>query len=84
MTNEEDEIYEAFEQANRIKFGTLTGKKIIEAVKANNIDEVKRLMSLPVDVGGLLILRITQTDERGKSAKQIAEEMNNPEMLKLF
>ena len=84
MKTEEDEIYEAFEHANRVKFGTVTGKKIIAAVKANNVVEVKRLLSLPVDIGGLLLLRLTEKDENGKTAKQIAEEMNNLDMLEIF
>ncbi len=81
---EEDEIYEAFDHANKFKAGELTGQKIIEAVKANNADEVKRLMNLNADDGGLIILRLTQKDRNGKSAIQIAEENNNQEILSIL
>jgi ankyrin repeat protein len=80
----EDEIYEAFEHANRFKFGVLTGEKIISAVKANNVLEVKRLINLSVDEGGLLILRFTQQDKNGKTALQIAEEMNYYEIIEVL
>jgi hypothetical protein len=80
----EDEIYDAFDYANKFKFGVITGKKIVAAVKANDVSEVKRLINLPVDEGGLLLLRFTQTDEYGKIAIQTAEEMDNQEILSLL
>ncbi|MCX6313623.1 MAG: hypothetical protein NTX08_02665 [Sphingobacteriales bacterium] len=81
---EEDEIYEAFDHTNKFKSGELTGKKIIEAIKTNNIYEVKRLLSLSAEEGGLIILRLTQKDENGKSAIQIAEENGNKDILDLL
>ncbi|MBK8551061.1 MAG: hypothetical protein IPL53_08405 [Ignavibacteria bacterium] len=48
---EEDEFYDGMEEANKFRLGEMTGWKIIEAVKNNNVDEVKRLMTLPVDEG---------------------------------
>jgi hypothetical protein len=45
---------------------------------------VKRLINLPVDEGGLLLLQFTQTDEYGKIAIQTAEEMDNQEILSLL
>jgi ketosteroid isomerase-like protein len=81
---EEDEIYEAFDHANKFKAGELTGQKIIEAVQANNAEEVKRLMNLNADDGGLIILRLTQKDRNGKSAIQIAEENNNHQIIEIL
>lgn len=83
MDNEE-EIYDAFDHANKFKLGVTTGMKIITAVKANNIDEVKRLVNLSADKGGLIILRLTQKDEYGKSALQIAEELNSKDLIDLL
>jgi hypothetical protein len=80
----EDEIYDAFEHANRFKIGVLTREKIILAVKANNLLGVKRLMTLSVDEGGLIILRLTQKGRNGKTALQIAEEMNNIEIIEVL
>ena len=73
---EEDYIYEAFDHANKFKAGELTGKKIIEAVKSNNADEVKQLMKLSAEDGGLIIFRLTQKDKDGRTALQIAEANN--------
>lgn len=50
----EDLIYGAFDHASKVKVGDLTGHKIIEAVKKNNIDEVKRLLSLCTGVEPVL------------------------------
>lgn len=80
----EDEIYDAFEHANRFKLGVLTGEKIILAVITNNVLEVKRLMTLSVDEGGLKILRLTQKDKNGKTALRLAEEMNNVEIMEVL
>lgn len=81
---EEDEIYEAFDHANKFKTGVLTGQKILVAVKANNAEELKRLMNLPVDEGGLIILRLTQKDSNGKSALQLATESNNEQIIEIL
>jgi hypothetical protein len=81
---DEDDIYESFDQANKFKFGVLTGEKIIKAVKAGNVEEVKRLMNLSVDEGGLFLLRLTQKDESGKTAIQLSEEMNEKEIIAIL
>lgn len=81
---EEDEIFDAFDQANSHKFGTLTGQKIISAVKSNNPAEVKRLISLPVNEGGLILLRLIQKDETGKTALEIAQELQNEEVISIL
>lgn len=84
MRDNEDDIYAAFDHANKFKLGVTTGMKIISAVKANNIEEVKRLMTLSADEGGLIILRLTQKDQHGKSALQLAEELNNKELIEVL
>jgi hypothetical protein len=80
----EDLIYQDFEYANSFKLGELTGQKIIKAINENNINEIKRLMSLPVDKGGLILLRLTAKDKNGKTAKDLATETNNEEIIHLF
>ena len=82
--DKEDEIYEAFGHANKFKLGVTTGLKVISAIKSNNIEEVKRLMTLAAGEGGLIILRLTQKDESGKSALQLAEEMNSKELIEVL
>ena len=81
---EEDEITDAFDHANKFKAGVFTGEKIISAIKSNNISEVKRLVNLNADEGGLILLRFTQKDENGKTAIQLAEEGNNKELLEIL
>ena len=82
--NEEDEIFDAFDYANSHKFGTLTGQKIISAVKSNNLAEVKRLISLPVNEGGIILLRLIQKDETGKTALEIAQELKHVEVISIL
>jgi len=77
----EDLIYQDFEYANSFKLGELTGQKIIQAVKDNNIFEIKRLLSLPADKGGLILLRHTAKDKNGKTAKDLAVDSNMKRLL---
>ena len=80
----DDLIYRDFEYANSFKLGELTGQKIIKAVKGKNIEEIKRLMKLPVDEGGLILLRLTAKDKNGKTAKVLALDSENKEIIDLF
>lgn len=41
-------------------------------------------MSLPPDKGGLILLRLTAKDKNGKTAKELALDSNNEEIIKLF
>ena len=41
MKKNDNLIYQDFEYANSFKLGELTGQKIIQAVKDNNISEIK-------------------------------------------
>ncbi len=77
-------IYRDFEYANSFKLGELTGQKIIQAVKGKNIEEIKRLMKLPVDEGGLILLRLTAKDKNGKTAKELALDSENKEIIDIF
>lgn len=80
----EDLIYQDFEYVNSFKLGELIGQKIIQAVKDNDIAEIKRLMSLPADKGGLILLRLTAKDKNGKTAKDLAVDSKNEEIIDLF
>ena len=77
-------IYRDFEYANSFKLGELTGQKIIQAVKEKNIEEIERLMKLPVDEVGLLLLRLTAKDKNGKTAKELATDSENKEIIDIF
>lgn len=80
----DDLIYRDFEYANSFKLGELTGQKIIQAVKVENIEEIKRLLKLPVDEGGLILLRLTTKDKNGKTAKELALDSENKEIIDIF
>lgn len=80
----EEEIYDAFEHANRFKAGVLTGQKVIQAVKLNHPEEVELLINLSVDEGGLLLLRFNQLDVDGRTAMQIAEDDGNSVILNIL
>ena len=81
---DEDLIYQDFEYANNFKLGKTTGQKIIRAVKDRNINEIKRLLNLPVEKGGLILLRLTEKDASGKTAKEYAIESGENEIIELF
>jgi hypothetical protein len=80
----EDQIYRDFEYANSFKLGELIGQKLIQSVKNQNLNEIKKLLSLPVDEGGLILLRLTAKDKYGETAKDIALKSNNEEIKLLF
>lgn len=80
----DDLIYQDFAYANSFKLGELTGQKIIQAVKESNIPEVKKLLNLPSDEGGLILLRLTAKDKNGKTAKDLAIEANNKDIIELL
>jgi len=41
-------------------------------------------LSLPREKGGILIVRLTQTDQNGKTALDIAKENGNEEIIKIL
>ena len=79
---DEDLIYRNFEYANSFKLGELTGQKIIQAVKDNNISEIKRLLNLLADKGGLILLRLIAKDKNGKTLKELAVDSKMKRSLK--
>ena len=80
----EDLIYQDFEYADNFKLGKLTGRKIIIAMKDRKIDEIKKLINLPVEKGGLILLRLIEKDVSGKTAKDYAIESGENEIIELF
>lgn len=80
----EDLINQDFEYADNFKLGKLTGQKIIIAVKDRKIDEIKKLINLPVEKGGLILLRLIEKDVSGKTAKDYAIESGENEIIELF
>jgi ankyrin repeat protein len=75
-TNEEiwDSIYSGMEEANKFKFGIISGEKLLRAAKEGNYEEVKNIIGQPVETGGLLLLRLIAHDADGKTALHLAAE----------
>jgi len=67
-----DSYYDSMGEANKIKFGEITGQKILQAAKRGDLEAIKRLMALPVEEGGLLLLRFLAKDENGNTALDLA------------
>lgn len=76
-----DEIYKGMEAANDIKFGDFYGHKLLDAAAAGDIRQVKEIMSLPREKGGILLVRLLQKDENGNSALHLAVMSGNKEVV---
>jgi len=79
-----DEIYQGMDAANDIKFGGYYGQKLLEAVAKGDVEQVREILSLPREKGGILIVRLAQTDQNGKTALDIAKEKGNEEIIKIL
>lgn len=77
-----DKYYESMDEANKVKFGTTTGQEILQAAKNGDLETIKRLMSLPVEKGGLLLLRLIARDESGNSALDLATKYGHKDIVK--
>ena len=67
-----DDFYDDIQRANEIKFGTYHGNQLLDAAKKGDINAVKKILSLPLDRGGMLLLRLTAQDKNGNYAHHIA------------
>lgn len=67
-------IYSGMDEANKYKFGIISGENLVRAAKEGNFEEVKRIITQPVETGGILILRLSARDVDGKTALQLAAE----------
>jgi ankyrin repeat protein len=76
-----DDIYSGVESTNQIRFGLISGDRLFEAVKCGDLDSVKNVMSLSVDDGGLLLLRLIAKDFQGNSPLHIAAEKGHKEIV---
>ena len=76
-----NEIYSGTEEANKFRFGIISGEKLLKAAKEGNYEEVKNIMTQPVEIGGLLILRLTARDVDGKTALQLATENGHKKIV---
>ncbi len=79
-----DKIYEGFDAANDVKFGTLYGQKLLQAISDNDQDKIKDIISMPREKAGILLLRLTQSDVNGNSALHLGVMTGNLGMVKLL
>jgi len=76
-----DSYYDAMSEVDKIKLGNSTGDKILYAAKMGDLEEIKRLMALSADKGGLLLLRLLAKDENGCSALDLATINGHKEIV---
>jgi ankyrin repeat protein len=69
-----DIIYSGMEEANKFRSGLISGEKLLKAAKEGNYEEVNKIMTQPVETGGLLFLRLIAHNVEGKTALQLAAE----------
>lgn len=73
-----DEIMESINQAQsevrRFQEGHYYGETLLEASKNGDYEKVREIITMPVEKGGLLLLRFTARNKEGKSALHLAAE----------
>ena len=79
-----DKVYEAFDAANDVKFGTVYGKELLKAISSNELDKVKDIIAMPREKAGILMVRLTQCDINGDTAMHLAVKSGNLDMVKLL
>jgi ankyrin repeat protein len=79
-----DIIYSGMEEANKFRFGIISGEKLLKAAKEGNYEEVKKIINQPVETGGLLISRLTARNVDGKTALQLAAENGHKTIVELL
>jgi len=76
-----DSIYEGMSEANKIKFGHIYGEKLLKAAGQGDLHTIKEIMSLPVETGGLLMLRLIAKDKDGNTALHLAVAQGHGEIV---
>lgn len=73
-----DEIMESINHAQsevrRFQEGHYYGEALLEASKDGDYEKVREIITMPVEKGGLLLLRFTACNKEGKSALHLAAE----------
>jgi len=82
-TNDEiwNSIYSGIDEANKVRFGIISGKKLLRAAKEGDYEEVKKIINQPVETGGLLMLRLIARDVDGKTALHLAAECGHKQIV---
>jgi hypothetical protein len=62
------------DETNKIRFGIISGRKLLRATKEGDYEEVKKIMSQPVETGGLLMFLLMANDVDGRTALHLAAE----------
>lgn len=69
-----DEISESVEHVHRFQNGFYYGEELLNAAKIGDLKKVIEILTLPVERGGLLFLRLAARNKEGKTALHLAAE----------
>lgn len=79
-----DEISESVEDVHRFQNGIYYGEELLNAAKVGDFKKVKEILTLPVESGGLLLLRLAARNNEGKTALHLAAENNHKEIVEFL
>ena len=79
-----DEIYEGMAEANKFRDGEYYGNELVIAACNGDLDRCKEILTIPVEEGGLILLRLIGVDNQGNSALDLAAKNGHTEIVKLF
>lgn len=79
-----DTIYSGIEEANEVKFGVISGENLLKAAESGNLKEIEKIMAQPLEIGGLLLLRLAARNAEGKSALELAAENGHIAIVKFL
>ena len=71
-------------EANKVRDGLYYGNELVEAVRCGDLERCKKIITLPVEEGGLLLLRYFGEDKQGNSALNLAAKNGHTEVVKLL
>jgi uncharacterized protein len=80
----DDEIYEGMAEANKFRDGECYGNELVIAACNGDLGRCKEILTLPVEEGGLGLLRVLGKDNQGNSALHLAAKNGHTEIVKLF
>lgn len=67
-------LYSDWDAASLVRLGHLWGDKLHEASRSGDVEKVREIIAMPVETGGLLLMRYMSTDENGNNALHLTAQ----------